>query len=248
MCQGPARAACAPDARWREAASGSATAGRTPSRRGGRRGRGTGAPRCRVAAEAVVLQGLLRITADLAAATQWITAASTRAGAELPAYVMDRLQISRLVERSAAELEVTEQASQAHEHGPIPTTKRAGPPSESARTLVQRGHVSGRGIPFDRRPPQRPGGGGGGFEGPREAPPRMSREPAERRFSAGDRVFCLPYGDGEVRASRIEDGRELLQVAFPDLGELTIDPAVSLVRKLEVDIIARYLERMMGPS
>lgn len=32
--------------------------------------------------------------------------------------------------------------------------------------------MSGRGIPFDRRPPQRPGGGGGGFEGPREAPPR----------------------------------------------------------------------------
>ncbi len=72
-----------------------------------------------------------------------------------------------------------------------------------------------------------------GLAKPREAPPRMSREPAERRFSAGDRVFCLPYGDGEVRASRIEDGRELLQVAFPDLGELTIDPAVSLVRKLE---------------
>ena len=34
-------------------------------------------------------------TADLAAVTQWITAAATRAGGDLPAYVMDRQQISR---------------------------------------------------------------------------------------------------------------------------------------------------------
>ena len=40
-------------------------------------------------------------TADLAAVTQWITAAATRASSELPAYVMDRLQISR---RSALSL------------------------------------------------------------------------------------------------------------------------------------------------
>jgi hypothetical protein len=57
--------------------------------------------------------------------------------------------------------------------------------------------------------------------------------PAERRFAAGDRIFCLPYGDGVVQASRIEDGRELLTVAFPDHGALTIDPLVSLVRKIE---------------
>ena len=36
-----------------------------------------------------------------------------------------------------------------------------------------------------------------------------------------------------VRASRIEGGRELLTVVFPEHGELTIDPGVSLVRKLE---------------
>jgi hypothetical protein len=57
--------------------------------------------------------------------------------------------------------------------------------------------------------------------------------PVEARFAMGDRIFCLPYGDGIVRASRIEDGREILIVAFPQHGELTIDPNVSLVRKIE---------------
>jgi hypothetical protein len=55
----------------------------------------------------------------------------------------------------------------------------------------------------------------------------------EQRFVAGEKVFCLPYGDGEVRESRVEDGRELLTVNFPAHGDLAIDPAVSLVRKLE---------------
>ncbi len=55
----------------------------------------------------------------------------------------------------------------------------------------------------------------------------------EPRFAAGDRIFCLPYGDGVVRDSRIEGGRELLTVSFPNHGDLMIDPAVSLVRKLE---------------
>jgi hypothetical protein len=54
----------------------------------------------------------------------------------------------------------------------------------------------------------------------------------EQRFAAGDGIFCLPYGDGVVRASRIEDGQELLTVTFPAYGDLTIDPAKSLVRKL----------------
>jgi DEAD/DEAH box helicase domain-containing protein len=57
----------------------------------------------------------------------------------------------------------------------------------------------------------------------------------EPRFATGDRVFCLPFGNGEVRASKIVRGRELLTVAFPDHGEIPIDPAVSLVRKLEPD-------------
>jgi hypothetical protein len=55
----------------------------------------------------------------------------------------------------------------------------------------------------------------------------------EQRFAAGDGIFCLPYGDGVVRASWIEDGQELLTVAFPAYGDLTIDPAKSLVRKLD---------------
>jgi hypothetical protein len=55
----------------------------------------------------------------------------------------------------------------------------------------------------------------------------------EPRFRTGERIFCLPYGDGVVRRSRIEGGREILMVHFPDHGDLTIDPSVSLVRKLE---------------
>ncbi len=65
----------------------------------------------------------------------------------------------------------------------------------------------------------------------RAAPARETD--VQPRFAAGDRIFCLPYGDGEVMDSRIEDGREVLIVRFPDYGELTIDPALSLVRKLE---------------
>jgi hypothetical protein len=59
--------------------------------------------------------------------------------------------------------------------------------------------------------------------------------PVAQRFAAGDRIFCLPYGDGVVQASFVEDGHELLTVQFPDHGELEIDPALSLVRKLEAD-------------
>ncbi|MEO7908794.1 MAG: helicase [Roseiflexaceae bacterium] len=55
----------------------------------------------------------------------------------------------------------------------------------------------------------------------------------EQRFAAGDAIFCLPYGDGVVRASRIEDEQEILTVTFPAYGDLTIDPAKSLVRKLD---------------
>jgi hypothetical protein len=55
----------------------------------------------------------------------------------------------------------------------------------------------------------------------------------EQRFATGDAIFCLPYGDGVVSASRIEDGQELLTVTFPAYGDLTIDPAKSLVRKLD---------------
>ncbi len=56
---------------------------------------------------------------------------------------------------------------------------------------------------------------------------------SEPRFTTGERIFCLPYGDGEVLESRVEAGREVLVVRFPDYGELRIDPALSLVRKLD---------------
>lgn len=43
----------------------------------------------------------------------------------------------------------------------------------------------------------------------------------------------MPYGEGEVVASRVQGDTELLVVAFPDHGELTIDPSVSAVRLLD---------------
>lgn len=54
----------------------------------------------------------------------------------------------------------------------------------------------------------------------------------ELRFHIGERVQCLPYGIGRVRASRIVDGRELVQIDFPDYGEIEVDPSISLVRQL----------------
>ncbi|HEY1015600.1 MAG TPA: hypothetical protein VGE07_23020, partial [Herpetosiphonaceae bacterium] len=51
----------------------------------------------------------------------------------------------------------------------------------------------------------------------------------------GDRVFCVPYGEGEVRKTRVRDGRELLLVAFPELGELRVDTAVNAVRLIAPD-------------
>lgn len=67
------------------------------------------------------------------------------------------------------------------------------------------------------------------------APAEAARRPradggAEPRFHGGDRIVCTPYGRGEVVASRVEDGREILVVNFDDHGELTIDAAVSAAR------------------
>jgi hypothetical protein len=52
------------------------------------------------------------------------------------------------------------------------------------------------------------------------------------RFSSGQRIFCLPYGDGEIVDSFFVDGREYIRVEFPNYGELKIDPSVSLVKVL----------------
>jgi hypothetical protein len=66
-------------------------------------------------------------------------------------------------------------------------------------------------------------------------PQSKVREPSEveQRFAAGDRIFCLPYGDGVVQESRVEDDREMLTVNFMNHGDLQIDPAVNFVRKVE---------------
>jgi len=50
------------------------------------------------------------------------------------------------------------------------------------------------------------------------------------RFYPGQRIFCLPYGDGEVVDSFFVDGREYIRVDFPNYGELKIDPSLSLVK------------------
>ncbi len=55
------------------------------------------------------------------------------------------------------------------------------------------------------------------------------------RFHTGEQIFCTPWGFGQVRTSRYEQDRELLDVHFPDYGELTIDTTVSLVRRIESD-------------
>jgi hypothetical protein len=72
-------------------------------------------------------------------------------------------------------------------------------------------------------------------ERPASAPPspEPTGKPVELRFQVGDQIFCLPYGYGTVKASRIEEGKELLDIDFPDYDMLTLDPAVSHVRRVE---------------
>ncbi|MBX0326222.1 hypothetical protein K2Z83_00755 [Oscillochloris sp. ZM17-4] len=69
--------------------------------------------------------------------------------------------------------------------------------------------------------------------GPSPQPARRPAGPpalAEPRFMAGDTVFCMPWGTGEVRSSKVAGDRELLVVHFADHGDLEIDTAVSAVR------------------
>ncbi|MEJ5346280.1 MAG: helicase [Chloroflexus sp.] len=58
------------------------------------------------------------------------------------------------------------------------------------------------------------------------------QQPLEPRFQPGDRIICMPYGAGRVRASIVSEGRELLLVEFDEHGELRIDPSVNIVRRL----------------
>lgn len=70
----------------------------------------------------------------------------------------------------------------------------------------------------------------------RPARPRSERpaqtEPVELRFHIGERVQCLPYGIGTVRASSVVDGREQVLIDFPEYGEIEVDPALNLIRQL----------------
>ncbi len=61
---------------------------------------------------------------------------------------------------------------------------------------------------------------------------RASAGSSESRFRPGDRIICMPYGAGSVRQSIMQDDREIIVVEFDDHGELTIDPTVSIVRRL----------------
>ena len=65
---------------------------------------------------------------------------------------------------------------------------------------------------------------------PAPVAPVQSRFGDVPRFVAGQRIFCLPYGDGDVIASEFVDGHEFIRAEFPTYGELRIDPSVSLVR------------------
>lgn len=73
-----------------------------------------------------------------------------------------------------------------------------------------------------------------------QAAPPTSSGPAtvattteQLRFRTGQPVRAMPYGAGIVRDSRLVDGREQLTVRFPDAGDITLDPAVSVVRALD---------------
>ncbi len=70
------------------------------------------------------------------------------------------------------------------------------------------------------------------------APPPMPKpagddEDVPLRFRAGQRVTCVPYGEGVVRAARIAGGREQLTIEFPGEGRIEVDPGVNAVRVLE---------------
>ncbi len=67
-------------------------------------------------------------------------------------------------------------------------------------------------------------------------PPLPTSTPDEDvvlRFRAGQHVRCVPYGEGVVQSSTAVDGREQVQVSFPDIGTLIVDPDINFVRVIE---------------
>ncbi|NJM04969.1 hypothetical protein HC891_00150 [Candidatus Gracilibacteria bacterium] len=65
------------------------------------------------------------------------------------------------------------------------------------------------------------------------APPKLSMSPGVQRFAPGDKIRCPPFGDGVVRESRIEKGREILIVDFPMVEDMRIDTTTRHVRLLD---------------
>jgi hypothetical protein len=66
------------------------------------------------------------------------------------------------------------------------------------------------------------------------AAPAQRHAPARPRFRVGERVLCLPYGEGVVAASYLnEHQQEILSIEFAEHGRLDVNPSVSMVRRLE---------------
>lgn len=68
---------------------------------------------------------------------------------------------------------------------------------------------------------------------PPPAPHSAAQAQFTPRFQAGEHIFCLPYGEGTVISSRMENNHELLHVDFIDHGKLDINPSVSMVRRID---------------
>ncbi|NJK81710.1 MAG: hypothetical protein HC876_17055 [Chloroflexaceae bacterium] len=66
---------------------------------------------------------------------------------------------------------------------------------------------------------------------PQQSP--RSAAPIEPRFRAGDRIVCVPYGEGVVQSSRIVDEQELITVRFAEHGIIEVNPSVNSVRRIE---------------
>ncbi|HEY0606757.1 MAG TPA: hypothetical protein VGD58_27815 [Herpetosiphonaceae bacterium] len=104
---------------------------------------------------------------------------------------------------------------------PVPQKPAAPEPEADVNAMIARM----RRLREEREASQRPA------TTPRTQRPAPT-EPVELRFHIGERVQCLPYGVGTVRASSIVDGREQVLIDFPEYGEIEVDPALNLIRQL----------------
>lgn len=68
---------------------------------------------------------------------------------------------------------------------------------------------------------------------PRQPAAAVDVPVAAARFRPGQRVRCVPYGEGTVQDARVVDGREQLTITFADAGDIDVDPAVNMVRVLD---------------